>query len=621
LSKIVVPHRFFWMDTGIWASKVGLTVSDFTKAVKPYICDLSVPKATRPADLKAAPLDAIPLSIARTDVNLEEERQAQVNRLPTVDNPQYRPLERTQIMKVAMKTTASVRRKQEARKLQAKREEEARHLAAAKSARKASLSPSSRLLQATASSTRRTEEETAAAKASSPVTRKPAVPAGKPPAPRRLVRRDTPSLPLQTVSKVAGKVEVVHATPRRSQPLQPKSKVVTPSSSTRRGGRRGLAAGMEPIVEQQRVEAFADDSTDGGFSSGDDMMLDGLMSDDDDIGALLGDDEDDTEDYEDTNTSGDLDDDLLGDSSHPKPVTERVVNRTVTRVRREIARDFTRRVPNRCLSSAEHPELDPEVLEETTRGAADEPVFLQESSHPERTATDPLQDSTTENEMTASMGEDSGPALPTEGSAEESSQEESTVEGSTLESTTGEAVNPGPIVESPTPEPVVEVLPGDHREDKGLNTTGDTETSFESIDGTMEEGKEGNHEKEQQQDAHSTATETSTVKTGTSNGETIEQANCVETEPETPTASNKSSVTALLGPEVASLKEFDKEKLNAYMDRRRAVEDGSIAPMTDNVEADEGKLESLKSFQMSTDLQAIMARRRQATDQDVAVDN
>jgi hypothetical protein len=684
LSKTVVPHRFFWMDTGIWTSKVGLTVSDFTKAVKPYICDLSVPKATRAADLKAAPLDAIPLAVARTDLDLEAERQTQVSRLPTVDNPQYRPLQRTQLMKVAMKTTASVRRKQEARKLQVKREDEARHVAAAKAVRKASLPPSSRLLQPTASSARRVpkEEETAVVDAKTappaPVTRKPALPnrapsekqklycgrrnltdVGTPPPPRRLVRRDTPALPvqtvipIQTVSKVAGKIEVAHATPRRSQPVQPKAKVVTPSSSTRRGGRRGLATGMEPIVEQHRIEAFADDSTDGGFSSGDDMMLDGLLSDDDDIGALLGDDEEDTEDYEDTNTSGDFDDDLLGDSSHPKPVTERVVNRTVTRVRREIARDFTRRVPHRTVSSAEHPELDPEVLEETTHAAVDEPVFLRESSHPERTATDPLQDSTT---VTASIGEDSSRRVL---SVEDSSQEESTVEGSTLGSTAG---NPGPILESPAPKPAVEIPPAESPVEesvlvpsegavdvpveqpavseqteasaiveaplvdevkqngagdkaKELNTTVDTETSFETIDRTMEGGKE-----ELQQDVQNSAAEAAPAETGTSNGKTNERVNGVETEPETPIASNKSSVSSFLGPEVANLKEFDKDKLAAIMDRRREMEDGSIAPMAENVEADESKLEGLKNVQMSSDLQAIMERRRQATDQKATAD-
>jgi hypothetical protein len=821
LSKTVVPHRFFWMDTGIWTSKVGLTVSDFTKAVKPYICDLSAPKATRAADLKAAPLDAIPLAVARTDLDLEAERQTQVSRLPTVDNPQYRPLQRTQLMKVAMKTTASVRRKQEARKLQVKREDEARHVAAAKAVRKASLPPSSRLLQPTASSARRVpkEEETAVVDTKTappaPVTRKPTLPnrapsekqkkycgrrdltdVGTPPPPRRLVRRDTPALPVQTVSKVAGKIEVVHATPRRSQPVQPKAKVVTPSSSTRRGGRRGLAAGMEPIVEQHRIEAFVDDSTDGGFSSGDDMMLGGLLSDDDDIGALLGDDEEDTEDYEDTNTSGDMDDDLLGDSSHPKPVTERVVNGTVTRVRRELARDFTRRVPHRTVSSAEHPELDPEVLEEgvgrerardftrrvphhtvssaehpeldpevleeTTHAAVDEPVFLRESSHLERTATDPLQDSTT-----ISIGEDSsrrvlsvedssqeestveeltlgsttgeavnpGPILGTRVgrerarfftrrvphhtvssaehpeldpevleetthvavdepvflreslhpeqtatdplqdstteaedssrrvlSVEDSSQEESTVEGSTLGSTTGEAGNPGPILESPAPEPAVEIPPaeapveesvlapfegavdvpveqpavseqteasaiveaplvdevkqnGAGDKAKELNSTVDTETSFESIDGTMEGDKE-----ELQQDVQNSAAETAPAETETSNGKTNERVNGVETERETPIASNKSSVASFLGPEVANLKEFDKDKLAAIMGRRREMEDGSIAPMAENVEADESKLEGLKNVQMSSDLQAIMERRRQATDQKATAD-
>ena len=112
----------------------------------------------------------------------------------------------------------------------------------------------------------------------------------------------------------------------------------------------------------------------GGASTDDDnLMLDGLLSDDDDL-AMLNElastadtDTDDMDmDFEETATTGDLEDALLDDDG-PGPVTERVDSRNrVTRIRRDNQNsDFIRSAPARSISVEEHPDFDPDCIEES----------------------------------------------------------------------------------------------------------------------------------------------------------------------------------------------------------------------------------------------------------------
>ena len=112
-------------------------------------------------------------------------------------------------------------------------------------------------------------------------------------------------------------------------------------------------------------------SHDDDYTSEDDgNMFDGLLSDDDDLAMLnqltrenpdFEDDNDqETIDFEETATTGELglEEELLEDSRHAT-VTERVSDYRVERIRH-----FERRTPSRTISVEEHPESDPEDIAE-----------------------------------------------------------------------------------------------------------------------------------------------------------------------------------------------------------------------------------------------------------------
>ena len=342
LARSAASLRFFWMDTGHWHAKLGMTVHDFISVVQPVVANFTT-QSSQLSDpgIEGTKLDAFADCLKRPDANVEQMRlDSLLQTLPEVDDAAFKsPRHRTDLT-ILQKTTESVRRRREFVKQTQEAQEKAQveAVAARQKGPLPSLSPQSRLLQPTRSSANHVRDGGAhgvqPTRPSGKVRRKPALPpearrTPKPPPPavqphgiphymmatstsakrtphatsdtatsvKRTSRHNTTTLVRTKRIPHYMTTTSISATRTCSGPPAPRTRSVPPTSRTARGGtKRGTSlppaphnANVTELTGANKVDGEdseeAEDiigsvENDEDFFMTDDMMLDDLLSDD-----------------------------------------------------------------------------------------------------------------------------------------------------------------------------------------------------------------------------------------------------------------------------------------------------------------------------------------------------